>query len=138
MKKIKSRSNYILLFILIAPFLAMQWTTTHIHLGEHHHHDGSFHQHKIKAHVHHLTEQCVAASDFCHQANHTNVLEFDQEYNLQKRGNQKNLPIAIVTCVVKSPTLFLPISVPIHCIINARLSHLDRSTINLRAPPQTS
>lgn len=137
-KIIKFRSNYALLLLLVAAFLSMQWTTAHIHLGEQHNHDGSHHQHQVEAHAYHLTDQAVDASDSSHQASHTNIIDFYYEYSVSKRENQKDSFDAVITPEFNPPPSLLLARIEIPALITVRPGYFARSTVNPRAPPQTS
>lgn len=134
MRITKFQSNYALLFMLITAFLAMQLTTTHIHLAEQHNHDGSHHQHQIEAHAHNLTDQHTDAIDFSHQTGDANVVEFDHECSSAKREKQEDPSASAFEPLQAS----LPGSIKIPLIINTKLAHLDHSIVNPRAPPHSS
>ena len=138
MRIAKFCSNYPLLFVIITAFLAMQWTTAHIHLTEYHNHEGSYHQHQIETHAHHLIGQDAIAVDFSHHAGHANVIELDYEYSFPKREKQKNPSTGVVVSVFQLPLPSLLSGIEIPVVINTKLSYLARSTVNPRAPPQTS
>ena len=67
----KYQFNKLFIFVLTAAFLTLQWSSTHIHLAEHHDHDGGEHQHQVAAHQHQLS------------AHHADVLDgvFDADLN---------------------------------------------------------
>ena len=116
----------------------MQWTAVHVHLAEQHDHDGDHHQHQLQAHAHHFSKQDVAAIDYSHQENHSNVLDFSYEYSIPK-GEKLKIPSAVVHTLPPLPTQpFLLVSLDIPDVINTKLSYFSRSTDNPRAPPQTS
>lgn len=138
MRIAKFCSNCPLLFVVITAFLAMQWTTAHIHLTEHHNHAGSYHEHQIETHAHHLIGQDTIAVDVSHHAGHANVIELDYEYSLPKREQQKNHSTVGVVSVFQLPPPSLLSGIEIPIVTNTKLSYLARSTVNPRAPPQTS
>lgn len=140
MRIVKFWLHNALLLMLITAFLTMQWTTTHIHLAEHHSHEGDHHQHQIETHAHHLslTEQHTAAIDLSHQKSHNNVIEFNHEYSLPKREKPKNPSAIIIASIFPSAQLSLPNSVTPTVIINDQLSYLAHSSLKIRAPPITA
>ena len=116
----------------------MQWTAVHVHLAEQHDHDGAHHQHQLEAHAHHVSNQDVAAIDYSHQENHSNVLDFNYEYSRPK-GEKQKTPSAVVHTLTPLPTQpFLLVSAEIPDVINTKLSYFSRSTDNPRAPPKIS
>lgn len=138
MKTNKSRSNYALLLLLVAAFLTMQWSTTHIHLAEHHNHDGDHHQHQAEAHAHNIAKQHADAIDYSHHADFSNTIEIDHEFPLSKREKQKNSSTVVITPAFLSSQSFFLTSIKIPVIVNTKLSYFSRSTVHPRAPPQTS
>lgn len=127
-----------LLFVLIAAFLTMQSAVAHIHLAEHHDHDGSHHQHQSEAHAHQSIDDHDDAIDFSHQTDHANIVELDHEGNVAKENKQKKSCATISTLAFRQPSFFKSISIEIPIVLNTKLSHLYRSSIKLRAPPQFS
>ena len=74
-----------ILIVLVAAFLAMQWSTAHIHLAENHHHDGSHHQHNIAVHSHQsisLYDDSIESS-LLHDAHNDNAVDLDCECHRQ-------------------------------------------------------
>lgn len=134
----KYRLNCTLLFVLIAAFLAMQSAAAHIHLAEHHDHDGSHHQHQSEAHAHQSIDSHDDVIDSSHQMDHANVVELDHECSTSQKNKQEPLSVAIVAAAFWQPVFLTFISTKLPLIVNTKLSHLYRSTIGLRAPPQFS
>lgn len=136
-KTTKSWSNRLLSLYLVTAFLAMQWTPAHIHLGEQHDHDGTHHQHQAETHAHNLTQQAIA-TDFSHQASHTNIIVLALECNFPQKEKQDNHLIALVTkaTTILDSSLLVNIAIPV--VTNTRLSYFELSTVNPRAPPQIS
>ena len=127
-----------LLFVLITAFLTMQSAAAHIHLAEHHDHDGSHHQHQREALAHQSIDDHDDVIDFSHQMDHANIVELDHEYNTVKENKQKESCATISTLAFQQPSFFKSISIEIPIVVNTKLSHLYRSSIKLRAPPQFS
>jgi len=71
--------NKFLLFSLVAAFLSLQWSSTHIHLAEQHEHDGGQHRHAATAHKHLLTNHHSDAFDIAASVDldHSNVVELE-------------------------------------------------------------
>lgn len=134
----KYRLNQTLIFVLIAAFLAMQSASAHIHLAEHHDHDGSHHQHHSEAHAHQSIDSHADAIDFSHLIDHANAIELDHECNMGKGTKQVTSFAVLATPVFRQPANFESISIELPVVVNTKLSHLYRSTVNLRAPPQFS
>lgn len=126
------------MLLLGIAFLAMQWTTIHIHPAEHHAHEGNHHQHQIEAHAHDLINQHSAVIDSSHHTSHTDIIEISHDYSLSKTQKHKNLPAVAVISILQSPPPSLTISIKIPINLKPKLSHLDRTTVNPRAPPITS
>ena len=59
----KHSFNNPLLYCLVAAFLSLQWSATHIHLAGEHEHDGGQHQHVVTAHQHQLASHHPDAID---------------------------------------------------------------------------
>ena len=134
----KYRLNHTLLFVLIAAFLSMQSAAAHIHLAEHHDHDGSHHQHHSEAHAHQSIDSHEDAIDFSHQMDHSNIVELGHECSTVKQNKQEKHYDSIIGLVFQQQSLFKSVSIEIPIVVNTKLSYLYRSTIYLRAPPQSS
>ena len=128
------RLNHTLLFTFIIAFLAMQWTTAHIHLADHHDHDGS-HHHNIEVHAHHSIDQHVSAIDLSHQSNNLSVVELDYEFNAQKVEKLEKPSTSVIPSTF--PLLSFAISniTKLPADTNTKLSYLYRLTAKPRAPP---
>lgn len=129
----KYRLNQILLFVLITAFLAMQSASAHIHLAEHHDHDGSHHQHHSEAHAHQSIGSHADAIDFSHQIDHANAIELAHECHIGKGTKQETSFAVLVAPAFRQPAIFEYIGIKLPALVNTRLSHLYRSTVNLRA-----
>lgn len=127
-----ARVKHSLLLVLVTAFLSMQWTTTHIHLAEHHDHDGVQHQHSAEAHAHQLTNHHADAIDSNH---HNNLVEIDHQCTNAKGKYKGKLSALAIAAVFQQKTLLLG-SIELPAILNTTLNHLDRSTVYLRGPPQ--
>ena len=128
------RLNYAQVCLILVAFLTIQWTTSHLHLEQQHSHDGTFHQHQVTAHAH----QYLAVNDLEGQSNHSNIIEFDEEYHLQKRIKQQipspDMAIEVSHSIV--PIIRLKIEIPVY--INTNLGYLALSNTKSRAPPLNS
>ena len=131
----KIRLNHTLLFTFIAAFLAMQWTTTHIHLAEHHDHDGSHHQHKVEVHAHQSIDNHVSYTDLSHQPNSLNVVELDHEFSTQKLEKPSTFFIALT---FPQLSFSIPNATELPTNFNTQLNYLYRSTAKPRGPPAYS
>ena len=127
-------------FVLVTAMLSMQWSTTHIHLAEHHNHDESHHQHNIEVHAHQLLTQNDNFVDSIHKIDEhkTNVVELDNDCNIHK-WNNLNDQLSALTLVAIQPS-FIPQSdsVEIPGFSKSKRRYIDYSTIHLRAPPKFS
>ena len=133
----KLRLNQTLIFALITAFITLQWTVTHIHLAEQHHHNGDHHHHQIETHAHQLNSHHADSIDSSHQMSNHTIVELDHEPNLP--GSKiKTAFAAAITYYLPQPAPLEPVTTPLPVILNTKLSHLDRSTVNLRAPPPLS
>ena len=132
------RLNHTVLFALIVAFLTMQWTTTHIHLAEHHEHDGGHHQHNIEVHAHSSIDQHSSAIDSFHQSNSLSIVELDYKFNAQKTEKREKPPTSAIGLTF--PPLPFPqlIDTELPPNTNTRLNYLYRLTAKPRAPPAYS
>ena len=136
----KLRLNHTLLFTFIAAFLTMQWTTTHVHLAEHHDHDGGHHQHNIEVHAHYSIDSDDAsahanANDTFHQSNDLSVIELDHEFNAQKIEKPEKPPTSVIPSTFPQRSFTVLIATELPAIFNTKLSYLYRFTAKPRAPP---
>lgn len=131
------RPNHPLLFTVIMAFLAIQWTTTHIHLAKFHEHDAEYHQHPIEVHAHQSIDQEASATDVAHQNDYSNVVDFGQEYRSSNNEKQKH-PSSVVVSTAIQPLHSSQVTTENWSVINFRLRDLNRSTIIPRAPPYAS
>jgi len=132
------RLNHILLFALITAILTSQWTTTHIHLAEHHNHDGSHHQHKSEVHAHNSIDTHVDTHEISHQTNDINIVELDYEFSAQKIEKLEKSPTIFALSTFPQPSFFQPPNIEFPDIASTKLSHLNFTTVNPRAPPTFS
>ena len=127
------RSYYTLAYVLIAAFIAMQWTTTHIHLSEQHGHDSGIHQHQLDTHAHQLSAQHVSTVENSDVASHEDVKELDFESTLLKKDNKwKYLPIVLYQSPLNIIVSGINIPIDDHVIHD----HLRQAPFNPRAPPK--
>lgn len=131
------RLNKTLLLFLVTAFLTAQWTATHIHLAEHHNHDDIHHQHNIEAHAHFLTEHQADTIDSDVTTDELNVVELEHKSSLPKA--KKITPtIAVLASVNLQLPSFQSVSFELPVFVDDKSGHLNRSTVNPRAPPQAS
>ena len=127
-----------LLLFLVTAFLAVQWTTTHIHLAEHHDHDGNHHQHNIQAHAHYASNHHADTIDSAYGTGDYNVVELDNDCTSsvwKKTGDQQTVSISIAYQFLFAPE-FSGIQLPEQN--SNKHSYITYSTTRLRAPPQFS
>lgn len=136
----KLLSNHRWLFVFIVAFIAMQWTTAHIHLAEHHDHDGSHHQHNLEAHLDHFVDDHVDIFDLSHQLGDANIIELVQVFGV---ANEKKLEkpdtSALIIYLIYQPLLFVQsVLYEPPFVANIRLVHFYHSASRPRAPPHLS
>ena len=139
----KLRLNHTLLFTFIAAFLTMQWTTTHVHLAEHHDHDGGHHQHNIEVHAHYSIDNDVSvnanastnANNSSHQSNDLSVIELDHEFNAQKIDKPEKPSTSFIPPTFPQLSFAILTVTELPAISNTKLSYLYRLTAKPRAPP---
>lgn len=122
--------------VVIAAFLAVQWSSVHIHLATHHDHDGSHHQHVSKGHLHDLGSHHADAIDVSHADNHESVVELDHECtspSWKKFDDQPDVLAQFHGCFIRQ--LYYDVGRP-STYKAPDSSWLSYSTIRLRAPPQ--
>lgn len=130
------RNNKTLFIIIITAFLAVQWSTAHIHLAEHHDHDGSHHKHASQGHLHELASHHIDAIDVSHADSHENIVELDHESTSPAWNKLDDHPDALTQVIgylerqAHAGTICLSIS------NEPDSSWLSYSTVRLRAPPQ--
>lgn len=134
----KFQLNYTLVSVIITAFLAVQLTVDHIHLADHHDHDGSHHQHRSETHAYHIVGDHADTIDFSHNTNDSKVVAIDHSCNLLKRKCQDNSSIDATLVVFHWPDLGLSEKAGLKETVNAKHSQLERTSVNPRAPPQTS
>ena len=131
------RPNHTSLLVLITTFLAMQWSTSHIHLSTAHDHAGSQHQHFSETHSHLLAGHHTDSIDSSHQSDDLNIVALDQQYS-SAATKKKTTTTVISTASAQQADLFQRISVKLPVLLNTRLDYLSRSTVSPRAPPRFS
>ena len=134
----KFQLNYTLIAVLITAFLAVQLKVDHIHLAVHHDHGGSHHQHRSEAHAYHVTGDHADAIDFSHNKNDTKVVAIDHSCISLKRACQDNSSTDTFLAVYHWSYLGLSEKAYFKETATARYSQHERSSVNPRAPPQTS
>jgi len=132
------RLNYILLFALITAILTSQWTTTHIHLAEHHNHDGNHHQHKSEVHAHNSIDTYVDTHEISHQSSDITIVELDYEFSAQKIAKLEKSPTIFATSTFPQSSIFLSANIDFPDIDSAKFTHLNFTTVKPRAPPAFS
>lgn len=143
MRRNRFWSHFILTFVLVTAFLAMQLTTTHAHLNDHHLNESVHHQHQINAHTHNLAGHQAESISFSHpadheHASHENTIEFDFESNLPKREKQETPSFIVAKFDFRSLTPSTLPGIKISLTDMAELGRPYYSLHNPRAPPQTS
>ena len=143
MRKFSFWSNFTLAFMIVTAFLAMQLTTTHAHLNDHHQNESVHHQHKIKAHTHNLAGHQTETISFSHpaaheHASHENTIEFDFESNLPKSEKQKNPSFIVAKFEFQSLAPFTLLGTKMPLIKLVELGRPYFSPHSPRAPPLTS
>lgn len=131
----KTSLNKAFFLFIITALLAMQWSSTHIHLAEHHDHDGSHHQHLSKGHLHDFAPHHADAIDVSHVDTHDKVVELDHECTSPSWNKLDDQPGVLNQTDYYFEHL-------VHCeapgllsITDSRASWLSYSIIRLRAPP---
>ena len=128
-----------MLFVLVTAMLSMQWSTTHIHLAEHHDHDDSHHKHNIKAHAHQsLTHDDFVDSSQKNYQQKVKVVELGNDCNVHSWNQHNDQPIVLtsVNLQLNFPSSFS--NIESSEFRNSKRRYIDYSNINLRAPPKFS
>lgn len=134
----KYRLKHSFLFSLVIAFLAMQWTTTHIHLAEHHDHNGKHHNHSAKVHVHKSIDDSVNEIDFSTHSDGLSTVELDYEFNITKTEKLDKTPVSVLLRRVPYFTINRPIIIEYTEDSESRLSFYYHLTPTPRAPPAFS
>lgn len=139
----KLGSKYAQIYVLIAAFLAMQWTTTHAHLNDHQQNEDIQHQHQIEAHTHNLVVQHTKIIELSHSADHEHtahesIIEFDCKASLPNREKQKSNLFLFADLTFQLRRSIALTRVTIAFDRTGRPDRLYRSQRNPRAPPQAS
>lgn len=137
----KLRFNKLFLLSLIAAFIFLQWSATHIHLAGEHEHDGDQHQHTLIIHQHQQTSQHIDVIDIAGNSyphNDGNVVEIDHVCS-QFHG-KLDIKFAIIPSVTGKDLLLQSISNSIvtSYIQNSYQRYYQYSSVRLRAPPLTA
>ena len=136
----KSHQNKMLIFVLLAAFLSMQWSTAHIHLAEHHNHDESHHQHTVEAHAHQSITPHNNSNDSTHQeSDHSvSVIELDHVCDRQSGDRLDNHTITSIPANFELILLPQQSSIKLPKVNTFKHRYIDYSTLQLRAPPKYS
>lgn len=132
----KIHQNKALFIFVITAFLAVQWSSAHIHLAAHHDHDGSHHQHVPQGHLHDLGSHHADAIDISHADSHENIVELDHESTspswkkLDDHQDALAPPHRHFVCQLRCTEISSSEDEPLGS------SWLTYSNIRLRAPPQ--
>lgn len=137
----KPRRHTLTRLFLIIAFMAVQWSSAHIHLAQHHEHDGSLHEHAMAIHDHYVGNHHADTIDTAHDSLHSpgtlKTVELDQEYHTYRAKDfEKSLVAALPAYPFIWSLALVNTSVPQASA--AKLNYLDYTTIRLRAPPQQS
>lgn len=127
-----------LLLFIVTAFLALQWSTAHIHLAEHHHHDGSHHQHASQGHLHDYGSQHFDVIDASHADSHQSIVELDHECTSPGWNKSKLDDHADVLVQTDNHFEYQTHYEIVHLTVSneSGASWLSYSTVRLRAPPQ--
>lgn len=136
----KYRLSKTFLLAVVIAFLTTQWSSTHIHLGEHHDHDDSHHQHDNLAHAHQTISHNDSAIESAHLSGDDSVITVELEHKCNTQIVKK---IDDNIIGLTSADYYLSYSSQQTSTDFARLRiakhrYLDYSTIHLRAPPDFS
>ena len=137
----QTRLNHSWLFVLLTAFLAMQLnvaSATHIHLAAHHDHDSSHHQHSIEVHAHNQIAHHADAIDASHQSSENNSVSLDYDCNSPHGKHQQKSSLAVIAPFYQLILKFTSKNSNPIDISSGKASHLYRTIINPRAPPQYS
>lgn len=133
----KIRSTHALYFLIIFTLLSLQWSNTHIHLPEYHSHEVALHKHPIKTHTHQFIDRNLVDRDFTHPKSDTRAIELAEEFRYNR--DTKQAPPLFTAFTVSSSLSYTPtITDERRAIYIVKLRDLNRSSINVRAPPHIS
>ena len=133
----KIRPTHALYFLIIFALLSLQWSNTHIHLPEYHSHDVTLHKHPIKTHAHQFIDRRLLDRAFTHQKGDARAIEFAEEFRYS-RDTKQTSPL-FTTFTVNSSLPYTPTTTAERRAIDTvKLRDLNRSSINVRAPPHVS
>jgi len=100
---IKQRSNAAFVFLLLAAFMVLKWTPSHVHLNAQHDHSGERHRHSVMAHAHQSVIFHADPIDSDHpQMDVAKVVELDQEH-ISQNGKKLDNPAALAAYVYSTP-----------------------------------
>lgn len=131
----KTSLNKAFFLFVITAFLAVQWSSAHVHLAEHHAHDGSHHQHLSTGHLHGYGSHHAGVIDVSHADSHDKVVELDHECTSPSWSKLDDQPDVLSQPKRYLRHLFYCERLGILSIAESRASWLSYSTIRLRAPP---
>lgn len=135
------RLNHSWLFVLLIAFLAMQLnvaSATHIHLAELHDHDSSHHQHSIEVHAHNQIAHHADAIDASHQSSESNSVSLDYDCNSPNGKYHQKSSLAFIAPSFQLMLKFTSKNSNPIDVSSRNASHLYRTIVNPRAPPQYS
>jgi len=106
----KLRLQHPLLLLLVTAFLAVQWSSAHIHQAAAHEHSGSHHQHHSTGHSHQLLQLSHSshhseAIDVASGNHNVNVVQLDHECHHPQNKKQDN---AAFVALISTYSLLLP------------------------------
>lgn len=137
----RARCKQSLIFILLAAFLSLQWSSAHIHLASQHEHDGDQHQHAATAHNHQLAthhQDIIDFTDVEHES--SSVVELDKLCTIFKAKQVEPEPVPVV--LAQAEILLSPadsIEVTFYPFKQLSFNHyLENTSVRLRAPPSFS
>lgn len=129
------RLKYILLVTLIAAFLSLQWTASHIHLAKHHDHGKGHHQHYTAVNSHQSIDIDLQSNDFSHHTNDLSVVELDHEFNHKKFNQLEKPDTASIATTFPALSKLSASTVTFPDTHSNDTGQLYRSTVRSRAPP---
>jgi len=89
---IKQRVTTTLIYIMLATFMVVKWTPSHVHLNTQHDHGSERHQHSVEAHSHQSVAFHADKIDSVHlQVEESMVVDLDHD-QIQPNENKLNNP----------------------------------------------
>lgn len=129
------RQNKTLFILIITAFLAVQWSSAHIHLATLHDHDGNHHQHATQGHLHDLGSHHIDAIDVSHTDSHENVVELGNECTSPSWKKLDDQPDVFADSFNYHFSQLRYSYVYLASYESPDSSWLSYSTVRLRAPP---